>query len=257
MPLVGNLELKKKVSLVNEVLKTDKGKIRDDNEDSLGFEKNSNEEKIYILCDGMGGYKGGAIASFECVKFIKNKFKKSSFTSLEEAKKWLYETIIASNKKIVDLSKKNTDLVNMGTTIVCLIVSKDFRVYASVGDSRIYAYNHKELIQLSEDQTFANALLKAGYINEKEAKIHPKKSVLLSAIGSSDEDLDIQINEVASNYNYLICSDGLYNMVENKDILKIINTSDNLDTKASKLIDCANNNGGHDNISVILLEESL
>lgn len=240
-----------------DVLKTDKGTSRENNQDALDCVTNANEDKIYILCDGMGGYKGGEIAASESVKFIKNRFKKNSFTNIDECKKWLYESIMAVNKKIRTMSQKDVELSKMGTTLVCLVITKEFKVYASVGDSRIYAYNHKELLQLSEDQTFANALLKAGYISEKEALIHPKKNLLLCAIGSSDEDLDIQIKEITGKYNYLMCSDGLYNMVEHKDILKVINSNELITNRADTLINLANNNGGKDNVSVILVEECL
>ena len=240
-----------------DVLKSDKGNVRDNNQDYLESSFNSNGDKIYILCDGMGGYKGGEVASLECAKLIKSQFKNTSFVDVEEAKKWLYEVILKANKKINNLAKKNTELDKMGTTVVCLIISEKFKVYASVGDSRIYSYNHRDLIQLSEDQTFAQALLKAGYINEKEAAIHPKKNVLLCAIGSSEEDLVIQIKEISGIYNYLLCSDGLYNMVDNKEILKIVNSDKEIDHKAQSLIDLANNNGGRDNVSIILVEECL
>lgn len=242
---------------MNEVLKTDMGATRDTNQDTLAIETNSNGDKIYILCDGMGGYNGGEIASLECSRLISQEFKKSKFSDVTSIKDWLFNAIKKSNKKINDLANKNSELEKMGTTIVCLVITKEYKVYASVGDSRIYSYNHKEFNQLSEDQTFANALLKAGYISEKEAEIHPKKSLLLSAIGSSDDDLDIQIDEILDNNNYLLCSDGLYNMVDNKEIHKIISSNLDLEKKAQTLIDKANSNGGKDNVSVILVEGSL
>lgn len=242
---------------MNEALITDIGTTRETNQDTLAIETNLAGDKIYILCDGMGGYKGGEIASLECSRFMAEDFKKSEFSDVDSIKEWLFNTIKNANKKINEISKKNSELEKMGTTIVCLVVTKSYKVYASVGDSRIYSYNHKEMIQLSEDQTFANALLKAGYINEKEAEIHPKKSLLLSAIGSSEEELDIQINEIIDNNNYLLCSDGLYNMVENKEIHKIINSNLDIEKRAQSLIDKANSNGGKDNISVILVEGSL
>lgn len=240
-----------------EALKSDKGNTRDTNQDYLTFSTNKNGARIYILCDGMGGYKGGEVASLECSRFIEKQFVEAKLENVDEAKKWLYETILQANKEIQSLAKKNSEFANMGTTIVCLLVTSEFRVYANVGDSRIYAYNHRELVQLSEDQTFANALLKAGYISQKEAKIHPKKNLLLCAIGTCDDDLDVQINEASNKYNYLLCSDGLYNMIENKEILRIINSDEDINNRAQCLINVANQNGGRDNVSVILVEGSL
>lgn len=242
---------------MNDVLITDIGINRDINQDYLDKATNTIGDTIYILCDGMGGYKGGEVAALECCNFIKNAFINSVFDDCESVKKWLYETIMASNKKILAMASDNVEYSKMGTTIVCFVVSEKYKVYASVGDSRIYSYNHKELIQLSEDQTFANALLKAGYINEKEALIHPKKNILISAIGSNEDDIDVQIREVVGHQNYLLCSDGLYNMIDKKEIIKILNSNADLNDKASKLIDTANKNGGKDNVSVILVEGCL
>jgi len=242
---------------VIESLKSDKGTTRESNQDSLVCATNSDGNKIYVLCDGMGGYKGGEIASLKCSTILKDKFMEAKFIDVENAKKWLYDTIMLVNKKIIALSKKNDEISNMGTTLVCLIITKDFRLYASVGDSRIYTYNHKELTQISEDQTFANALLKAGYINEKEAQIHPKKNILVCAIGSHDDDLDVQISEINGQYNYLLCSDGLYNMVEHKEIFKVINNGEDIENRAQTLINLANEHGGKDNVSVILVEGDL
>lgn len=240
-----------------DAFKTDKGVARENNEDYITYSSNSKGDKIYILCDGMGGYKGGEIASRDCGEFIKKEFIKSEFNDIDEAKKWIYNLVMKANKMIRKKSKENIELTQMGTTLLCLIIASDFKLYVSVGDSRIYTYNNKELIQLSEDQTFANALLKAGYINQKEAKIHPKKNLLLCAMGSSDEDLDVQIEKIEGKNNYLLCSDGLYNMITDREILKILNKYNSIEDKVKALIDIANHNGGKDNISVILVEECL
>ena len=242
---------------MSEAFRSDKGTTRENNQDYIISSSNENGDKLYVLCDGMGGYKGGEVAAYECANLLANEFKSAVFATLEAAKNWLFESIKSANDFIQKMAKKSSDIAKMGTTVVCLLITKEYRVYASVGDSRIYAYNHKELIQLSEDQTFSNALLKAGYINEKEAEIHPKKNLLLCAIGSNEDDLDIQINEVSNKYNYLLCSDGLYNMLDNKEILKIINKDEDIESRAQNLIDQANKNGGKDNVSVILVEGCL
>lgn len=240
---------------MSDALKTDKGN-REENQDSIAVEARLDGARLYILCDGMGGHKGGAIASSECVKYVRGEFRKSKFTTLEDAKNWIYEVILRANDKINEIAKNDLSYEGMGTTFVGLMITENFSLYASVGDSRIYGYNHKEFTQFSYDQTFTNALLKAGYINEKEAEIHPKKNMLLCAVGSSDpSELDIQVKEIEGEYNYLICSDGLYNMVDDKTICKVLNNGDSPSNKAMELIDLANINGGRDNISVILVED--
>jgi protein phosphatase len=240
---------------VSEALKTDKGN-REENQDSIAVETRVDGTRLYILCDGMGGHKGGAIASMECVKYMRGEFRKSKFTTLEDAKNWIYEAIVNANNKINELAKKDLSLEGMGTTFVGLMIANDYKLYASVGDSRIYGYNHKEFTQFSYDQTFTNALLKAGYINEKEAEIHPKKNMLLCAVGSTDpSELDVQVKEIEGEYNFLVCSDGLYNMIDDKEICKIVSSPGTTSNKAMELIDLANINGGKDNISVILVED--
>ena len=243
---------------MNSYLITDKGLARNMNQDDVLSVVKGNGDAIYVLCDGMGGHVGGAIACKKCITTFKKEFEKSKYSDLEGAKEWLYKTILKANKEIISASKKDESLKGMGTTVVCLLVNKDFKVYASVGDSRLYSYNKRSFTQLSEDQTFAAALYKAGYINEKEAKNHPRKSMLLCAVGSSPNNaLDVQINEISGNDNYLICSDGLYNMVEDNKIKKVLDEKITLKEKADKLVNLANDNGGFDNISVILLEEGL
>lgn len=243
---------------MNSYLITDKGLARNTNQDDVLSVVKENGDSIYVLCDGMGGHTGGAIACKKCINMFKNEFIKSKYNSLDSAKEWLYKTVLKANKEIINAGKKDESLKGMGTTVVCLLVSKEFKVYASVGDSRLYSYNKKNLLQISEDQTFAAALYKAGYINEKEAKNHPRKGMLLCAVGSAPNNaLDVQINEVNGKDNYLICSDGLYNMVEDNKIKKVLDEKISIKEKADKLINLANDNGGFDNISIILLEECL
>jgi len=243
---------------VNSYLMTDKGLARSSNQDDVLSVTKDNGDSLYVLCDGMGGHAGGSVACKKCITVFKNDFKKSKYTDLQTAKEWLYKTVLKANKEIISEGNKDLSLKGMGTTVVCLLVTKDFKVYASVGDSRLYSYNKKSLKQISEDQTFAAALYKAGYINEKEAKNHPRRGMLLCAVGtSSASNLDVQIKEVKGNDNYLICSDGLYNMVEDVQIKKILDENISLKEKADKLINEANDNGGFDNVSVILLEAGV
>ena len=243
---------------MNSFSLTDKGLTRSSNQDDVITLNKGNGDSLYVLCDGMGGHVGGAEACKRCINVFKNEFKKSKYNSKEEAKEWLYKTILKANKDIISAGKKDVSLKGMGTTVVCLLISQKYKVYASVGDSRLYSYNKKKLKQISEDQTFATALYKAGYINEEEAKNHPRRSMLLCAVGTAtSNDLDVQISEIKGNDNYLLCSDGLYNMVEDSKIKKILDEKITIEDKAKRLINAANDNGGLDNVSVILLEASI
>lgn len=243
---------------MNSYLVTDKGLSRNSNQDDVLSVVKGNGDSMYVLCDGMGGHAGGAIACKKCITIMKREFEKSKYDDIESAKEWLYKTILKANKEIVAAGKKDESLKGMGTTVICVLMNDRFKVYASVGDSRLYLYNKKHFKQVSEDQTFAAALYKAGYINEKEAKNHPRKSMLLCAVGSApSSSLDVQIGELVGDNNYLICSDGLYNMVEDAEIKKVLDEKLTIKEKADKLVDMANDKGGFDNISIILLEDCL
>ncbi len=243
---------------MNSYLITDKGLVRSANQDDVLNVVKENGDSLFVLCDGMGGHAGGAVACQKCITQFKNGFKKSNYTNIEEAKEWIYKTILKANKDIISTGNKDVSLKGMGTTIVCLLITESYKLCASVGDSRLYSYNKKNLTQISEDQTFAAALFKAGYINEKEVKTHPRRGMLLCAIGTSpNNSLDVQIKEVKGKDNYLLCSDGLYNMVEDREIKKILDENIPVKEKVDKLINEANDNGGFDNVSVILLEASV
>ena len=240
---------------MNSYLMTDKGIARNSNQDDVLSLVKENGDSLYVLCDGMGGHAGGAVACKKCINVFKSEFKKSNYKTVNEAKEWLYKTILKANDNIIDEGNRKVDLKGMGTTVVCLLISKNFKVYANVGDSRLYAYNKKSLLQISEDQTFAAALYKAGYINKKQVKNHPRKNFLLCAVGStSSSSLDVQIKELEGNYNYLLCSDGLYNMIKDQKIKKILDENISIKEKGDKLIEAANGNGGFDNISIIIVE---
>lgn len=241
---------------MNNFAKTNIGKHRESNQDAVLIKENS-LYNFYILCDGMGGVKGGNLASKLCLSTIEKEFSYlNKKLSEEEMKEWMYNSIIKANEEINKMSKKDATFKGMGTTVVLLMISDSYRIFASVGDSRIYTYQKNKLNQISEDQTYVAALLRAGFINEKEAKNHPNRSMILCAVGTSSEnDLDVEIDTIEKGNNFLLCSDGLYNMVEDKKILEELNKEISVEEKVNNLIDLANKNGGFDNISVILVEE--
>lgn len=241
---------------MNKFLKTDIGKQRDVNQDDVLFlEKDG--YILAVLCDGMGGINGGGLACKTCLEVMEKEFNKDfKFNNVEDARRWFYNSVAKANNKIQKLASFDENLYGMGTTFIGVLISEEYRVFASVGDSRLYLYNDKQLKQLSEDQTFVAALLRAGYINEKQAKVHPRRSMLLSVVGGeSDVEMDIQIKIIEEKGNLLLCSDGLYNMITDSEIKTILISEVDLKRKGNKLIDMANEKGGHDNISVILLED--
>ncbi len=237
--------------------RTDVGKIRTTNEDSVFVSSNRYGHTLAVVADGMGGHNAGDVAS----KVIVNKISKmwattSNIQTVAEAKKWLTTQIKDVNNHIYKYSLTNGQLTGMGSTVVIAICLEDKTVIANVGDSRAYAFCNSKLVQVTKDQTLVNELLEQGEITELEAKFHPQKNVLMQAVGTS-KILKIDFYEVENNYEYmLLCSDGLTNMVEHKIIQETIASSENsIEDSVHKLIDAANSNGGHDNITVILMKE--
>ena len=237
---------------------TDSGKVRDHNEDSVTILKNANDEYLLIVADGMGGHRAGEVASSMVVNHFGQEF--SSLTTIGskiDAINWLKDNITEINTKIIDHTKTNPDSLGMGTTTVLALVTKDYLLFGNIGDSSGFVYKNGKLTKATKDHTLVNLLVAAGDLTEEEAKYHPKRNVLMKALGSS-EVAELDIFDVDTNIDgVLLCSDGLYNMVDYKDMHKIISSNETIDKRAQNLIDLANSNGGRDNVSVILVEECL
>lgn len=235
---------------------TDVGKIRTTNEDSVFVSTNRYGHVLAVIADGMGGHNAGDVAS----KVIVNKISKAWATtpnikSSAEAKKWLTAHIKEINEHILTYSQMNGQLSGMGSTIVIAICLDNETVIANVGDSRAYAVFNSSLIQVTNDQTLVNELVEQGEITENEAKFHPQKNVLMQAVGTS-KVLKIDFYEIENSYEYLmLCSDGLTNMVNFETISDFIINRENMEDSVNGLVELANENGGHDNITVILLKE--
>jgi protein phosphatase len=240
---------------MNLALKTDVGRRRKVNQDYAGRAYNKNDNLLLVICDGMGGHSSGDFASSSTVNKLTEEFELTSFTSEEEVKEWLYINLLKINDYIYQFSKEEANFYGMGTTLVACVFFNDLIIFANVGDSRLYTIDGNKIKQVSEDQTFVNSLYRAGYINEEEAQNHPRRSVLLFAIGT-EKDLQVQIETIENKCDYvLLCSDGLYNMVVDTEILEIVKEpGKDVESKVERLIDTANKNGGIDNIAIILAE---
>ncbi|HHU59436.1 TPA: serine/threonine-protein phosphatase [bacterium] len=239
---------------MNSFFKSDIGRNRSTNQDEVVVVK-KDELILAILCDGMGGPKGGQFAARTCIGVFKEEFSKFNLENETKTKDWLYKTTIKANDKILKKAKSDTSSSGMGTTLVALLITPKFDVFASVGDSRLYRYDEDKFTQLSEDQTFVAALLRAGYISNEQAKDHPRKSMLLSAVGSGESiDLDVQINTIEEKGNYFLCSDGVYNMLSDVEIFAVLSSKLKISDKGNKIVDLSNEKGGIDNIGVIILE---
>ena len=233
---------------------TDPGKIRERNEDAVAICENGTGEKLLIVADGMGGHKNGEVASNLALDHITNRFKNiSSVGNKEDAINWIQTTVSEANVEIFKYVTSHPESEGMGTTIVLSILTPSFLLIGNIGDSSGYVYKNKKLHKITIDHTLVNLLVKSGELTEEEAKNHPKKNVLMKALGSSTNvEMDIFNVELGVDGIFL-CSDGLTNMLDDNQITKVINDGGTIKEKLEKLVFKANNRGGNDNISIAYL----
>jgi protein phosphatase len=233
---------------------SDIGLMRRINQDSFLIEEN-NHVKLMMVCDGMGGANAGEVASLIATQSMKELFhseKLDNFTK-DELKAWLKNAFVRMNRSIYDAAQINDDYSGMGTTAVAILVSNDSVICANVGDSRAYLLDlDNKLVQITEDHSLINELLKYKRITPEQAKVHPQRSVLTNVCGVMDH-VEVDIFDVKSNVKGIICcSDGLHNMLNDKRIELILKQRRSNENKVEQLIKEANQAGGADNITVTL-----
>ena len=234
---------------------TDTGKVRTHNEDSVTILKNASNEYLMIVCDGMGGHRKGEVASSMAITALGSRFNKiSSIGSKLDAVNWLNDSVSEINKSILEYATNNPDSVGMGTTIVVALLTHDYLIFGNIGDSSGFVMKKGQLHKVTKDHTLVNLLVQAGNLTPEEAKFHPKRNVLMKALGAANTveldifDVDMTIDAI------LLCSDSLTNMLTNEQIEKVLNDSElEIEEKVSKLIRKCNARGGTDNISIAYL----
>ena len=235
---------------------TDPGQVRDHNEDSVTIVKNASGEILMAVADGMGGHKGGEIASSIAITHIGKRFvDTSSVGNKEEAINFLKEIVSEANMLLYKYTEDNPESVGMGTTLVMALLTKEFLLFGNIGDSSGFVIKDGKLYKITNDHTLVNLLVKSGEITEDEAKDHPRKNVLMRALGANIS-VEMDVFDVERDVSaILLCSDGLTNMLDSNQIESVLNSDIDIDAKVQKLINKANNRGGTDNISVAYLKK--
>lgn len=235
---------------------TDVGQVRQMNQDAYYISEENDSYKLCILADGMGGYNGGEIASrLACItsaNYIKNNFINDKAYTKEELLDLIKRTIYYANKIVYEKSCKEPELEQMGTTLeICLIYNN--RMYIGhIGDSRIYRLRQEFMRKITVDHSYVQKLVKDGTITKEEALTHPKKNMLMKALGCEET---VEPDVIVKNFNdgdiILICSDGLTNMIAEQEIYNIVKKD--IENAVENLIKKANELGGRDNITVIIV----
>lgn len=233
--------------------KTDVGKKRSMNQDFLycGENPTGSFQNLFIVADGMGGHKAGDHASSLCVDTVVSSVEHSVHTTPVS----IYaEAIEAANLAVYEEAMNHFEYEGMGTTFVSCTIADHVMYVANIGDSRLYLLR-KHLEQITEDHSLVSELVKNGKLTENEARMHPQKNIITRALGTDDEvSADYFEKQLESGDKILLCSDGLSNMVDNEEIEYILRHSDSVKKATNALVDKANQNGGEDNISVIVIE---
>ena len=233
---------------------TDIGIKRSVNQDRAVY-KIKDHEIVGVLCDGMGGHLAGDVASTLVSNYIIDHFfDHSPFINDESIHAWISSLLLTANDLLNKESDMHSEYAGMGTTIVICYMDGKNTYISHVGDSRAYLYSDT-LKQITTDDTFVNELLKRGIINQEEASHHPKRNVLVQAIGIK-EALRISFYKIEEDYRaILLCSDGLYNSLSSQQIEDILKEDESVNHKTERLIQSANEFGGLDNIGVLLIEK--
>ena len=243
---------------------TDKGMIREANEDCIGISCLKNGITIAIVCDGMGGAAGGKIASaigeetfMASMIEISDEIEKSKFDG-KKIKSAIKESIEKANLAILEKAQNDKSLRGMGCTLNAVVFCepKSKIYYANVGDSRLYMIKKREIKQLTKDHSYVQMLVDNKEITEEEAQEHPQRNLITRALGIKEEvEPDISERRVSlkSDTHFLLCSDGLHGLVSKEKLKKVALAPISIEEKIFAYIKLANDAGGDDNISAILL----
>lgn len=237
------------------VYMTDSGRVREHNEDSVTVLKNASDEFLLVVADGMGGHRKGEVASSIAVSHLGKRFNSTpSIGTKLDAVNWLNDNINEINSEILEYGEENEDSKGLGTTLVVALLTKNYLIFGNIGDSSGFVIKNSKLHKVTKDHTLVNLLVDAGNLTLDEAKIHPKKNVLMKALGAAEKcemdifDVDIDVDAI------MLCSDGLTNMLTEEQIEKVLDDTEiDSEEKVEKLIRKCNARGGNDNISIAYL----
>ena len=245
-----------KVSKGQFISRTDIGKVRLVNEDRAISIVNPEGDVLLAVCDGLGGHNKGDYASQLAVNVLTDEFRKiTKFYGIFHIRLFLSRTLKMMNHEIFSTAEKNQIYRDMGSTIVLALLHKSKVYIAYAGDSRAYGLKDGVFTQISEDQSYVDYLYKTGQIKKEEMSISSERHQLMNALGIYPT-ISYSLSILKNNFDsILLCSDGLYNNMNDRQIADILKTNERLEQKVDTLIAVANSNGGSDNMAISLWEK--
>ncbi|HAA43809.1 MAG TPA: Stp1/IreP family PP2C-type Ser/Thr phosphatase [Ruminiclostridium sp.] len=239
---------------------SDKGIVRDVNEDSYRIITGQDGvPDTFIIADGMGGHSSGDVASNMAVDFAKDYILNNPeiFSSEDSVLEGIRNLIEEANRAIYEKASQSKETLGMGTTFILTVVLKDKLYIGHVGDSRLYLIRDNTIKKLTTDHSYIEELILNGSITREEAKNHPKKNIITRALGCNETILvDTLTSPVNKDDIFVLCTDGLTNMLSEYKIMEIILKNDDLNYSCNELVRLANEKGGEDNITVIIMKKS-
>jgi len=239
---------------------SDTGITRSENQDAIFWttDKIGPLPNLFIVADGMGGHNAGDVASNQAIRLINlyvENFPAADFVTPDDYLDLMVNAAQAASEAIFELSEKDENMKGMGTTLTFCVVAEEKAIVAHIGDSRAYSVSDEKIEQITTDHTYVEELLQAGKVTAEEAKKHPKRNVITRALGTAGRcEIDGYTVNLADVECLLLCSDGLTNMVNDETIKRIVCSEGDALHRAKKLVTEANNNGGLDNISAVLID---
>jgi len=230
---------------------TDAGRIRENNQDAY-YLPSLEDKPLFIIADGMGGHKAGEIASNLAVEIIRKSFNKDTNKYIEER---ILNSIDEANNKIYNKAINEEECSGMGTTVTLVYIDDKQLYIGHVGDSRAYVLKDNKLCQITEDHSLVEELIKNGSISREEAKQHPQRNIITRAVGTGENiDVDIILIPKEDVDMFLLCTDGLTNMLEDEEIKYYLLNGQNMQKACEDLVNISNDKGGYDNITVIAVK---
>ncbi len=242
---------------MNFTVESDIGLKRAINEDRVAFLTRPDQFKLAVLADGMGGHNAGDVASEMAITEMETLFHQAEtaqLTSLETREQWLRDAVSHINDKIYRYALSHEGCQGMGTTLITALIDDKECLISHVGDSRVYHFTDKDVTLVTRDHSYVNILIESGEISEEEAQHHPQKNFILKALGTEKSiEPDFYHVTLLDDSYLLICSDGLSNKMTTTEMVAILTLPMTLKEKGQKLVRLANDSGGEDNISLILM----
>ena len=242
--------------MIKAYAKSDVGKIREMNQDYYYISNSLDEIQLYMLADGMGGYNGGEIASKLAIQSAKN-YIENNFKTIEKDKDSIIQLLASSmeyaNMVVYEKSKENKELEGMGTTLEIVLIYNNKAYIGHIGDSRIYRIRKSFIRKLTQDHSYVQKLVKDGQITQEQAEHHPKKNMLMKALGcNAFVEPDVMVKGFLKDDIIVMSSDGVTNLVNQEEIYN--HAKENIELATKELVDMANERGGYDNITLVIIK---